>query len=334
MESENNKCKKHFMPIWQAYACGTGEAFAKSFKDAEERDVALAAHLYFQGKLPEAMALCAPLRESESLEIQLSALLIHMMACVPLGDAASEHLDVYKFQSISQKAETEEQRAMLRFIQSISHVFFHSDEKLNLVKLDWLGKLPMGVRLFALYGIAHGLYLYKDYAQSLGVARAALIMADDRYPPACIYLNLMASIAAMNLNEIEQADGFFLRAWSLAESDGYLHPFAEHHGMLQGQVERHFRDRNPALYKQISALVVRFSRGWMKIHNPISDNKVTDTLSPYEFSVAMMAAKGKSNQEIADYMSVSVASVKAYLTVIYQKVGVNNRNELARYVNK
>ena len=72
----------------------------------------------------------------------------------------------------------------------------------------------------------------------------------------------------------------------------------------------------------------------MKIHNPDSVNKVTDRLSPYEFSIAMMAARGKSNQEIANDMRVSVNTVKFHLSNIYQKVKVSNRKELENYLNK
>ena len=331
---ETNDNRKHFMPIWQEYKCGAGENFINQMADSEERAAALAAHLYFQGKLEEAARTCAPLIKSESVEICLSALLIHRMACVPLGDTVSEHADEKTFLRMAQEARTDGERAILRFIQAITGVFFHTDEKLQLQHIDWMGVLPEGIRLFALYGLAHGLYLNKDYAQALGIARSALILADDRFPSVCIYLNLMATIAAMNLNQTQQADGYFLRAWTLAAPDGYLHPFAEHHGMLQGQVEKHFRDKNPAVYRQIAEMVVRFSRGWMKIHNRISANQVTDVLTPYEFSIAMLAAKGKSNAEIAEYMNVSVSTVKAYLTVIYQKVGVASRAELAGFVNK
>jgi len=38
---------------------------------------------------------------------------------------------------------------------------------------------------------------------------------------------------------------------------------------------------------------------------------VTNLLTPYEFALAMMAAKGKTNQEIADYFHISIYTVKA-----------------------
>ena len=104
--------------------------------------------------------------------------------------------------------------------------------------------------------------------------------------------------------------------------------------MLQGQIERYIRDDQPGQYDRIVEKVMAFSRGWMKIHNPESINKVTDRLSPYEFSIAMMAARGKSNQEIADYLHISVNTVKFHLSCIYQKVEVTNRKELEQFLNR
>ena len=104
--------------------------------------------------------------------------------------------------------------------------------------------------------------------------------------------------------------------------------------MLQGQIEKYTRVAQPEEYNRISEKVMAFSRGWMKIHNPDSVNKVTDRLSPYEFSIAMMAARGKSNQEIAEYLHISVNTVKFHLSGIYQKVGVSNRKELEQYLNR
>lgn len=194
--------------------------------------------------------------------------------------------------------------------------------------------LPEGTRLYLLYAIAHGLYLQKRYHQALGVAQSALIMAADRFPSVCVYLNIVGSMVAANLHDADLAARFYHRAWQIAEPEDYIQPFVEHHGMLQGQIERYLRDREPEEYDRISEKVVAFSRGWMKIHNPDSVNKVTDRLSPYEFSLAMMAARGKNNRQIADYMQISINTVKYHLSDIYLKVGVSNRKELGKYLNK
>ena len=96
----------------------------------------------------------------------------------------------------------------------------------------------------------------------------------------------------------------------------------------------YIRVDQPEQYLRITEKVMAFSRGWMKIHNPDSSNKVTDRLSPYEFSIAMMAARGKSNQEIADYLHISINTVKFHLSNIYQKVEVTNRKDLENHLNK
>ena len=59
-----------------------------------------------------------------------------------------------------------------------------------------IGPLPVGLKLFAYYAWAHQKYLEEAYCESLGIAAAALMMTDQPYPIAQIYLHL---ICAMNL---------------------------------------------------------------------------------------------------------------------------------------
>ena len=53
-----------------------------------------------------------------------------------------------------------------------------------------------------------------------------------------------------------------------------------------------------------------------------------------EFSIAMLASKGWTNQEIADHLSMSVNTIKHYLSRIFQILGVEKREELKPFVNK
>jgi DNA-binding NarL/FixJ family response regulator len=52
-------------------------------------------------------------------------------------------------------------------------------------------------------------------------------------------------------------------------------------------------------------------------------------LSPRERDVALGVAKGQSNAEIAAELSMTVATVKAHLTHIFGKLGVENRTQIA-----
>lgn len=329
-----NRIKKTFMPIWQPCTLIRAETMIQSLSDEEERTVALAAHHYFQAKYERAARESQRCLNSPCPQIRASALLLHCMANVGLGSAELVLADFAALNQAAQQPEDGQMAAIFDALRFLLAVFFHTDGEIEPVREEHTALLPEGTRLYLLYAVAHGLYLQKRYEQALGVARSALMMAAGRFPSVCVYLNLVGSMVATNLPDADLAARFFHRAWQIAEPEDYIQPFVEHHGMLQGQIERYIRDKDPGQYDRISEKVMAFSRGWMQIHNPGSVNKVTDRLSPYEFSLAMMAAKGKSNQEIAECMNISVNTVKFHLSGIYQKVKVSNRRELEQYLNK
>lgn len=59
-----------------------------------------------------------------------------------------------------------------------------------------------------------------------------------------------------------------------------------------------------------------------------SRDKVLTILSKREQEVALFVAKGMSNQEVADTMFLSLRTIKAHLSSIYEKTGFRNRLEL------
>lgn len=328
------RIRKMFMPIWQPVENGTVEQMIALLADEEERAVAWAAHHYFQGRYDMTSEESGCCLQSVCPEIRSAAQLLHGMANVGLGHAETARADFTALTQAARQPEDAQMAAIYDTLRFLLDVFFHTDGEITPVQDESLACLTEGTRLYLLYAVAHAMYLQKRHAEALGVARAALMMAVGRFPSVEVYLNLVASMAASNLHDGTQAAAFFHQAWQIAEQEDYIQPFVEHHGLLQGQIEKHIRDRKPELYGRIAEKVMAFSRGWMKIHNPNSVNKVTDRLSPYEFSLAMLAVKNKSNQEIADYMHISINTVKFHLSNIYQKVGVSNRSELAKYMNR
>lgn len=116
--------------------------------------------------------------------------------------------------------------------------------------------------------------------------------------------------------------------------DNFLEPFIEHHGLLRGLIEACIRKSDPDAYRRITEGVLSFSRGWMTIHNPETEWKVTNELSTMEFSIAMLASGGWTNKEIAEHIGISVNTVKHYLTNIFCKLNVKKRDELKKYMLK
>ena len=66
--------------------------------------------------------------------------------------------------------------------------------------------------------------------------------------------------------------------------------------------------------------------------NPIANENVADTLTTTEFTIAMLANRGWTNNEIADYMEMNVNTVKSHITGIFNKLGINSRKELNEYM--
>nr|WP_255396438.1 MULTISPECIES: helix-turn-helix transcriptional regulator [unclassified Flavonifractor] len=88
----------------------------------------------------------------------------------------------------------------------------------------------------------------------------------------------------------------------------------------------------PEDFKRIIAITYRFSAGWRKIHNPDTGHDVADNLTTTEFAASMLAARGWTNQEIADHMHISLNTVKYHITNAMQKLNVKNRQELKKYM--
>lgn len=58
------------------------------------------------------------------------------------------------------------------------------------------------------------------------------------------------------------------------------------------------------------------------------------TMTPRENEIAELIATGASNRCIAEKLSISERTVKAHLGVIFKKIGINDRLQLALYMNK
>lgn len=283
---------KCYMPLISR-PCDNGfQNLLLTMNDEEERDIARALHHYFRDEHEEAREISEKYLTSKCPEIRLSALITNTMAMLQTGDAAKCRRNLEMIQRDGQRANDDSWRLYSSITDALISVFFHS-EKLDLTPIcPAIGILPPGMQYFAMYAIAHALYIRREYEHAMGIAESALLMAGTRYPIDSIYLNIVLCMICMSLKQDERAEQKFDAAWSIA------------------------------------------SREWMKIHNPVSTLQVTDALTPYEFSIAMLAAKGRSNKEIAALMGISVNTVKSYMESIFEKLQISSRNEIDAYVNR
>ena len=153
-------------------------------------------------------------------------------------------------------------------------------------------------------------------------------MQQEVFPIPTIYMHLVAVMDYMSLKDPDKAQAHLLEAWDLARPDDLIEGFGEHHGLLGGMLEAVIKKDWPEDFKRIIAITYRFSAGWRQIHNPTTGHDVADNLTTTEFVTAMLAARGWTNQEIAEHLSISPNTVKQYISSTLQKLNIRQRKDL------
>jgi LuxR family maltose regulon positive regulatory protein len=97
------------------------------------------------------------------------------------------------------------------------------------------------------------------------------------------------------------------RAVTLAETEGYVRIFVDEGAPMQALLRHAVRTGGPASYAQrlVSALA--------------------EPLTARELQIMRLVAEGLRNQEIADHLVISLATVKRHIANSFGKLGVDNR---------
>ena len=338
MKSENKK--RTVLPlVGSAFEPGGAKEAIERIQDKELSEIAQAELYFFSAQAENCVKIVENYLSSEDIMLRLSADMLYTFANLTLGnakEAQSSREDVYKcLKWVFQEDETNEKKASCVFAFYVISIFIHIPPEENIPPLEkYIPYLPIGQRLFASSLLAHETYLRMEYAKAQGIVQSAMLMSDGTYPISMIYLNCVAAMCQINLREQEEAKKSVSFAWEMARKDGFLEPFIEYHGLLQGVLEACVRKSEPEVYKKLVDGVIAFSRGWMKIHNPKMQKAVTDLLTPLEYSIAMLACRDWTNQEIGEHLGLSVNTVKHYVSRILEKLHINKREKIKEFVNQ
>lgn len=311
--------------------------YIESIENTAIRDIARAEYCYFSGRHEEAVNRVRSYLNDKNIYIRLSASLIYAYANFSLGDIKAAGYAQEKVKNALQEDNNAEIKvgAAEAFISMTASVLLHMPIPEGIPDFEeFTPALPPGIRLFALYIKEHYLYLKGEYERSLGVVDAALGMGIGEFPIPAIYMNLIAVMDNISLRRREKAEGHLMAAWRTAQPDDLIEAFGEHHGLLGGMLESVIKPEWPEDFKRIIDITYRFSAGWRKVHNPMTGHDMADDLTTTEFAVAMLAARGWTNQEIAQHMKISAHTVKAHVSAALQKLGVRQRRDLKKYMLK
>ena len=200
---------------------------------------------------------------------------------------------------------------------------------------DWLKntdftsrRLPSSILADAL--TVHALYLLGngDFARLVGLAHS---LSTDKYTIFAEHMHLLFLAAAFSLLDDRKHAGMCLfDAAKKALPDGLLHVIAGLSTLLQGLADELIEKSYPqyfALYKDYKE---HYISCWYSLHKTIVADELPSALTEREREIAILAADGLHNYEIAEMLFVSENTVRAHLRTIYQKLDIDRRAKLAK----
>lgn len=325
-----------FMPLLNTrFEPGHCMETIEKMKAGPKKDIAMAEYRYFSGQAEKAMQDTEVYLTSTDEAIRLSACWIFAYSCLTAGriDHARHALQEIRNTLDANRKTAPSVRAIESFAAFAAAVLLHLPLPEEMPPMEtFLPLLPPGIRAFALYVLAHYLYLKEEYGQSAGIVEATLAMGADAYPISAIYLHLVAVMDYMSLKQPDRAQTHLLTAWEIARPDDLIEGFGEHHGLLGAMLEATIKSKWPEDFKRIIDITYRFSSGWRRVHNPITGHDVADDLTTTEFAIAMLAARSWTTQEIANHLNISANTVKNHISEAMRKLRVETRKDLKKYM--
>ena len=337
-ERAEGGCFAHIaMPLMNsAYPVGRCREFIASIPDGDERAIAWGEYYYYSGQAEQAARVMEPYQDSADPMLRGSANLVGFFANLSRGNT---QMAMHAFERLQEDLQKEPgaqgaplQRAIGALVVTTASVLLHLPVAGDVDLQQCISCLPEGLKLWACYLLAHKAYLEKNYNGSLAIAELSLAINPKLYPVSAIYVHLVAAMDMMSLKRVQEARQHVAQAWALAQPDGLIEPFGEHHGLLQGMIERFFQEDDPEMFERIIAITYSFSAGWRKIHNPLARQAVADNLTTTEFTIAMLYNRGWTAKEIASYMNLSPRTITNTIQVIYQKLGISGKRELQQFM--
>ena len=318
------------------FAPGQADAFAESLKDPAEQAICGAELAYYRGKPEQCAFYSLQLKENDHLNARIASFLIDVISALSLGntDLIFEMLDMIDQASPLINFD-DRLRKTIDYFMLYFNILTHNYDGLHFPEVSVNAfAVPDSLMPMAIYAYAHYLILCGDYGRAIGLAEGTLIRMKGDMPVSEIYLSIITSIGYICRTEWDKAEYYFRHAWKLAKPDGLFMPFAEHKGMLSGMVGKCLKAEDPEAYKTVASLFHTFHKNWVVVHNSLTGDHVTDKLTGTELNVAMLASKGLTNQEIAEFLCISVNSVRSHLRNIFNKLCIDNRKQLSEFIIK
>ncbi|MEN6325733.1 MAG: LuxR C-terminal-related transcriptional regulator [Syntrophomonas sp.] len=144
-----------------------------------------------------------------------------------------------------------------------------------------------------------------------------------------ILLSLLAAVGHISLGNAFQAEKVLGHAAEKALADDLVYLLAVYYWMLQGLPEALIRKQYSAHLAPFIEIKERFISGFTALHDDLMSDQLPGGLTAREREVALLAAQGLRNSEIARQLMVTENTVRFHLRIVFQKLDIDRRARLA-----
>lgn len=168
-----------------------------------------------------------------------------------------------------------------------------------------------------------------EFARLAGMAEAGREALGPGDVLADILFSLLAAIGYMYMGNAARAEELLEHAAKKALPDGFVYLLVVYYWMLQGLPEALVRKQYPAHLARFIEIKERFISGFTALHAALMGDELPGGLTAREREVALLAAEGLRNGEIAQKLWVTENTVRFHLRAVFQKLDIDRRARLA-----
>lgn len=318
------------MPFYYKISNGHGKG-AEAVFSAES--------LFFTGDFNGAKIQChkaAYMADSRNqVSISLSALLLLCKMDIINGKYDSMMANIAEFSTKYDFSDIHPslKKQIIDFCESTIYMTIGEAEKISPWLTDWQSiedNTNIISRSYA--NIIYGKYLLltEQYEKLLGISSQFLGISavyENIIPK--IYTYIYTAIAYKAIGDIDSAMKMLRVAFDFAVDDNIIMPFVENSDYIEEiysniAFDKEYRD----FLRKIKTLAKDYCSG-IKSITKFYKNRDNYGLTSREMDVAKLAAKRLTNKEIADKLFIAESTVKSNMKVIFNKLNIASRTELA-----
>ncbi len=197
-------------------------------------------------------------------------------------------------------------------------------------------ELPKQLKMYAMH--IYGKILSCDLANSkYGLqfySIAGMLYPESLYPFFTATLNISRAVLLSAAGDTEEARNAIHKACDLLKPDGFILPFGEFFTLFDQNLISVLEEYWPESAAKLQIFWSQNIPCWIDVRNRLTGETLTSRLTKREHDVAIRAAAGMSNKEIAAQLGISENTVKSFLRSIFNKLNIDHRSKLPAYIYK